>query len=265
MYEHHGKTLKRSLKLLYINVFPMDYHDPKETECLWVLSTGRCGTLTMSQLLDLSPNAVCLHEPMPRFVEQYAGAFGPYIQRGRLSELVRFGRIDITSTIKGLGYWYAEAGHHMTSLAPYIKEVYPKSKFVYLRRDMDGYVQSGYQWNLYDPELDHYLKDRPRPPAHLMTRSEKVAWLWCYINEHICHFLKTIPEDDWYFLDFDKIKNHDLKDFWSQLSRWGVETPDDDKIEPVLFAELNRGTRLKIDKNWHDFNERADKIGRFVC
>jgi len=180
-----------------------------------------------------------------------------------MMELIRLARLEVTSVMKALGYNYAEAGHHMTPLAPFIKSVYPKSRFVYLRRDMDGFAKSAFNWNIYHPENDRHLRNRPKPKEWIKTRGQKCAWLWCRINTFIINYLKTINREDWYFLDFEKIKNHDLGDFFNQMDKWGFEPPREELIESILFAKINQGPRGEVIKDWHMFYERAERIGEF--
>ena len=61
-----GVGTKDMLKYIYIDILPMDLWDGEEIDALWVLSTGRCGTVTLSQILERSPNMVCFHEQIGR-------------------------------------------------------------------------------------------------------------------------------------------------------------------------------------------------------
>jgi hypothetical protein len=266
MTEQLKELGKDSLKMLYIDILPMDFVDPKEVNTLWVLSTGRCGTLTLSQLLDLNPKITCFHEPMPRLWEHSNKAFYDPDDEF-IASMVRTCRIDITSTIHGLGYWYGEAGHRMTPFAPYIKRVFPKAKFIWLMRDLDGFVQSAYQWHWYDLELDKYRDTRlfPDEKFSLVRDLEDarltLAWYWCVTNAFIIDFLKTIDREDWAYIGFNRIKSKFIKErLNTELPPWGLPKINEESMNRVLFHELNKGKREPVEKTWGQFDGWAREI-----
>lgn len=250
---------KGTLKYIYIDILPMDLWDGKEIDALWVLSTGRCGTVTLSQILEQSPNMVCFHEPMPRLMSYFNIAYHNPDDEF-LEKLVHASRIDIMSSIKGLGYMYGEASNRTTPYAPYLKRLFPRSKFIWLMRDMDGFVTSAYHWRWYDLEADKYKDTRLVPPPEAGSRRQVLAWYWCYVNEFISKFVKSISKDDWMFLDFESIRNWDV-DRLDGIFEWlGIGRPNVDKVADILSKELNRGRRHAIERDWEMYDRAAQNI-----
>ena len=251
-----GGFNKDALKLLYVEVFPAHEWDPKEIDSFWVLSTGRCGTATLDRLLALSPTVASFHEPMPRLHRYHALALND--QRNlptSFEDLLYDCRIDLMSAMKQMGFKYAECQHRWTPYARCIKSVFPNTKFIYLRRDMDEFVSSALQWHWYDVGREKYA-----PPEYKDDEGKLLAWFWCKTNEFIQSFLNTIPGEDWMFLDFNSIRKHDWEVFIDMYKWMDVEMPSINKVEFILNEEINRGRRQKIKKGWGDFDERARAI-----
>jgi hypothetical protein len=250
---------KSTLKYLYIDILPMDLWAGEEIDAVWVLSTGRCGTVTTSQILDNSPNLVCFHEPMPRLMTYFNDAYhNPNDEF--LEKLVHASRIDLMSSIKGLGYTYCEASNRTTPYAPYLKRLFPKSKFIWLMRDMDGFVNSAYHWRWYDLKADKYKDTRLVPPPEAGSRRQVLAWYWCYVNQFISEFVGTIDRDDWMFLDFDSIRKWDVDKLTDVFDWIGVGRPSTDGVKDILSRELNRGRRHGIEKDWGMYDSSAQGI-----
>jgi len=250
---------KDTLKLLYVEVFPSHEWNPKEIESYWVLSTGRCATATVDRLLGLSPDVASFHEPMPRLHRYHASALHGDITDYKFFEnLIYDCRIDLMSAMKQMGYKYAECQHRWTPYAPYIKSVFPNTKFIYLRRNMDHFVSSALQWNWYDLEKEMYA-----PSECLDDKGKLLAWFWCETNEMIQSFLETLPNSDWMFLDFNNIRRHDWNKIGEMYQWMDAEVPRADKIEYVLNQVINKGRGEKIKKGWGEFDERARKIYNF--
>jgi hypothetical protein len=232
---------KERLHRMYVEVFPQAIEDPEETEVIWVLSTGRCATMTLSVLLHACENVTCFHEPIPRLMNYYAQALQNYEEYEQLKDMVYSARIDLTSVIKAYGYIYAEAGHPFTPFAYQIKEIYPRAKFIWLERDRDSFVDSALRWGWYNSG-DKYLSYRPfRELAGAFSRETILGRHWVLVTQFINNFVDTINGEDWFYLDFRSIKDNDLRDLFRQLIKWNVEPPTAAMIQQILEAKLNRG------------------------
>lgn len=226
---------------MYVEVFPQAIEDPRETEVVWVLSTGRCATLTLSVLLHACENVTCFHEPIPRLKHHFSDALKRVSVSDILLDLVYSVRIDLTSTVKNFGYVYAEAGHQTTPFAYQIKRIYPKAKFIWLERDRNSFIDSAMRWGWYNSD-DQYIKYRPfYKLIGSVSRETILGKHWDLIHNFIRIFLKTIDETDWLFLSFQRIKDQHISLFFNQLAEWGLETPTEDMIQQILEVKLNKG------------------------
>jgi len=265
---------KNHLKMVYVEIFPANYCPPEDVEAYYVLSTGRCGTKTLDNLLCLSPDVASFHEPMPRLHRYHAQMLHeplinpdfnatPRLRHpnniGLFNNLLLECRIDLVSVVMQMGHKYAECQHRWTPYAPHVKNVFPKTKFIYLRRDMDAFVSSAIQYRWYDMEKETYA-----PPECQDDEGKLLAWFWCKTNELIIRFLKTLAPDEWIFLDFDDIKYHSWEKFIDIFEFMGAESPSDIQIESALVLEYNKGKRGKIKKGWGDFDERAREIYKAI-
>lgn len=259
------KTLqeqKPSLHQVYIEVFPVACLPANSLDCVWALSTGRCGTLTLSQLLDLSPTVIAMHEPMPRLWDLYMES---YLRPNDelYDKIIYTSRIDIVSSMAYLGYAYAETSHRLTFFAPNLKRVFSKSKFIYIRRPMDDVVRSAYLWGWYDPTMDRWVNMRPIPSQRPSDRANLLAWYWCVVNEFVTEFVASLPKEDWFFLDFEDIKTGNIDRFFEMYDWLGVSRPEEGHIEGVLMQRFNRGKNKElyhIKKTWGEYDEREARL-----
>jgi len=246
-------------KQFYIEVFSGETFDPEDIRCLWVLSTGRCGTQTLDGILSACPGMISFHEPMPR-LHSYQSMALHDPKPDLLRELVHASRIDITSFAHRMGKVYAECQHRWTYYAPFVKEVFLKAKFIWLMRDMDEFVRSAIQWHWYDLEQDKYITNRVLPADDCEDQGKLLAWYWCRTNEFIRDFVNTLPADDWAFLDFKQIKEHNLYSLLKPIYELGFDQPHGWLVEKILNEKRNRGKREQIEKGWGDFDDRAKRI-----
>ena len=251
-YSKYDLTQKRVVKMLYSEVLPQARISIEDMRCAWVLSTGRCGTSTMDGILGLSDGVASFHEPMPRLYELNDRA---YVGRHRetLDAIVKYSKCDLISAVNVLGAVYAECSHRMTYYAKSLKHVFPTSKFIYVKRSMDEVVSSAYLREWYKP-ADQFLVGRIKPEMPIEDRKKLLAWYWCATNTFILDFLETLDRKDWFYLDFDAIKNQDYDTFLRLFEWLEVEPPPLGRIEGVLFAEMNYGPRVPVEKNWHEYD-----------
>ena len=113
----------------------------------FVVSTGRAGSRTVANVLSQSPDALCLHEPVPYLVEETAewryGTVETVDLCSRLTES-RPRQID--------GKQYGESANRLSLAIPVLAEAFPDARFVWLTRDGREVVASGHQRGWFDQE-----------------------------------------------------------------------------------------------------------------
>lgn len=171
------------------------YKDVHSSSPVFILSTGRTGTLFLTEALKLSSKVKAHHEPDP--VLNYHGKLGfeselnDYIKGafdGARYELIRDAFI--------LNKTYIETNNRLTFLAPAILSLYPNAKFVYLHRDVAGFVMSGLRRNWYEGTNIHDEGRIVKVEGWAdKSSTAKIAWLWKTTNSYIESFLSQLPED----------------------------------------------------------------------
>jgi glycosyltransferase involved in cell wall biosynthesis len=187
----------------------------------FVLSTGRCGTKTLAQLLDSAPNGRVWHHPKPYLINETLQAY-----HNRIDKVTEFwkARSSIINRTWAEGLIHGETDHNMTPFCDIIKEEIPASKFVVLVRDPRDFVQSGMRRNYYHGHP--WDSGRLRPPAgiaewdrwHAMDQFEKICWLWRETYEYILKAAQKIAPERVFILRFedliaDFVKTAELFDF----------------------------------------------------
>jgi hypothetical protein len=113
----------------------------------FVVSTGRCGSKSIADLLNASPDCVCVHELEPRLIsEATAYLYGDL----RHEEAVTLLRSTRPSTRNGKQF--GESNHKLSYLIPAINAAFPDAKFVWLVRDGRRTVESMYKRGWYRGE-----------------------------------------------------------------------------------------------------------------
>jgi len=219
----------------------------KKTNCFFVLSTGRSGTATLAELLNLSPEIESYHEPPPTLVKERQSAFHEAsINPEKYSRIFIKARSGIMAQAKYQNKIYAETSARMTFFAPAIKEICPNARFIHLFRHPGAVVRSGMRrkWYGNNNMLDKY---RINPSAddpffHEWTTAsafEKICWYWNAYNNFGLQFGATIPAERILLLkaeDLFKGKAKTLKRLYQFI---GVECPSHDLIETVLKRKVN--------------------------
>ena len=111
---------------------------------VWVLSTGRCGTLALQRFLETEPSTMPYHrnssavfpqtESTLLFHRFMSGHFDrDVIERAMLQAFVRHAMDHLRAAQQGRQF--VAVSHAPTPAAPLLKAVYPGSRFINLKRD----------------------------------------------------------------------------------------------------------------------------------
>ena len=174
----------------------------EKAKCCFVLSTGRCGTGLMTELLYTIPRIDVVHRPAPELIYQskLAYLFGhEKPECYRISALhSRYEPIRASYLSGGI---FVETNNRITFFAPYFADIFKKACFVHLVRNPKGFVRSGLRRGYYtgnivdegrivpraqDPVCEHWVE---------MSQTEKIAWLWNATNQYIEEFKKKVGKE----------------------------------------------------------------------
>ena len=227
----------------------------RRLRCIFVLSTGRCGTKTLAHLLDLAPDIAAHHEPKPRFLkkthqaymqdrraDRYADSFTKRYLEARL-----YSHADEQHMRQALrrGILYAECSNRLTYVAGDLARFLPRSRFIFLHRDPAGTVRSGMRRAYYAGHVWDHARITPRPGtagAQQWLRwdaFQRTCWYWNEVNMLALAFLKTLPPERIFTLpsaDLFAARPETI----DGLFRWcGVKPPDASRVNDVLSQSLN--------------------------
>ncbi len=220
--------------------------------CVFVLSTGRVGSQTLTALLALSPAVVAEHEPFPRLVKT---SFDAYLEGGDLAASERWrtavyaARDDLVCEASRRGKIYVETNNRLTYLAPVLAACFPASKFIHLHRHPYEVVRSAMRRGYYQSHNWDFARVRPRPGEELaarwdeLPRLEKCGWFWARINEEARAFMRTLPPERALDLRADLLFAGDEPTLRRIFSFVGVDFPPRELVEEVLGQKLNAAQR----------------------
>ena len=151
----------------------------------FVVGTGRCGTVTVTELLNRSPHIKAGHEVPPvliREATQYANGELPH-------------NVAVDLLRRSYDEFDVVVNHKLSTMIPAIKEAYPDAKFIWLVRRAPGFVASAIARKWYVSLRGTWEKNRLDWRAddsrvtwrlwELMTQVDKCAWHWAHINKII--------------------------------------------------------------------------------
>ncbi len=167
---------------------------------VWVLSTGRTGTHTLTELFRLSPKADAFHEPSP---ELFGFSYDYHMQRISRGEALRtlmYLRDEIVFRSYRDGFVYIETNNRVTYLADLLLELYPGSRFLYLYRNPYDFIRSGMRRRYFRGHMRDSTRIVPAPSDPYFgewdhfSHIEKVAWYWAAVNSHCIRFTEQLPD-----------------------------------------------------------------------
>lgn len=169
---------------------------------VFVLSTGRCGTKWLTELLRHDPRMWVNHSDYPELIRHSRLAYEQYEKAPRLfQEIVRATRDGYVLSAHSRNQVYVETNNRITFFARAIRAVYPRARFIHLVRHPGDFVRSGLRRGWYHGGRHDVgrIRDTANPKAwEAMADVEKIAWLWNETNRYIEDFLATLDAPDSY-------------------------------------------------------------------
>jgi len=169
---------------------------------VFFLSTGRCGTAWLTEVLNQSKKLDVYHTPVPELI--YHSRL-PYDNRtDDLKMVVDVARYEYIRNSFLLNRDYVETNNRVTFFAYQLAELYPKAKFVHIIRNPHDFIKSGLPRDWYS---GNHLHDEGRIIPIIeninwedCSLTEKIAWLWMETNMFITNFGKSIDQSRYHIL-----------------------------------------------------------------
>lgn len=241
---------------------------------VFFLSTGRCGTNWFTVLLSNDNSLKVFHEPKPNLGVQGRIAYELYTRSDfhpGESEASLLREIVLTGREQYLRYSYksqrrfVETNNQISFLAPAISEIFPGAKFIHLNRHPGEFVRSAMRRNFYNTTDDiKRIVPVETDPAHEQWNNfspiEKNSWLWTATNTFIEKFKSTLPAENHYYFDFNKLDEDNIHNLCAFLN---VDI-DKNRIRKMLRQPVNaqQSGQVKGYSNWS--NEEKSALHR-IC
>jgi hypothetical protein len=217
--------------------------------CVFVLSTGRTGTMTLARLLNLSPSVEAVHEPTPKLVKASFDAYmegGPAVSDAKWKDVVRAAREELVYEANKRGKVYVETNNRMTYLASAAKRAFPASKFIHIYRHPYDVIVSEFRRGVYESHNWDYARIRPRRDNDRyerwdrMSPLEKIAWYWSAVNSESLDFLESLPSQDTLGVRSEDLFARDEDCLETLFEFAESDLPPRLMIEEILRQRLNR-------------------------
>jgi hypothetical protein len=216
--------------------------------CIFVLSTGRVGTVTLSELFNLSSNILSFHEPQP---ELYAMSKRAYLDgmtgcEGVWDDVFMSLRTELIESALADGVGYVETSPQCTFLATAIYRTIPNVKFIHMAGHPATVVRSGMRRGWYEGHPADATRIIPKEDSEIfkswsdMGQLAKNAWLWSETNKWIFEFTSSLPEENYLYLKSEDIFSCN-KNILNKLYRFcSSGFPREDKIKKILSHNYNK-------------------------
>ena len=226
-------------------VLALEY--PADTP-LFVLSTGRSGTITLAALLSLTPQAHTWHEPGPDlFRLAHQVYLTPGADRQLVAEALLLARAPLWQSANLAGKRYVEVSHQVAFLAPFLYHLLPPARFLHLTRAPGPFVRSAIRFGWYSDPQRVGFRPRPHPgtPVAATWNDQdafaKNVWLWQEVNRFSRDFLGTLPPGQGLHLRAEDIFSGRPDTLHQLYALVDSEPPPRRRIVRVLGQQLNAG------------------------
>lgn len=219
-------------------------------EPVFVLSTGRVGTMLLTRLFELEEGLHIEHEALPEMLFAGKTAYSAPDNIEFAKGAFMAGRYEAIRDCHMQGQRYVETNNRLTFFAPAMAELFPKAKFIHLLRHPDSFVSSGIQRNWYTGKtITDEGRIQPPSDAGAQTTQDKIAWLWNATNAFIDEF-KEGPGKDRTLT----VRSEDLFSNVEEAQRimnWLDFKANTASIKRVLDTPVNKSRKKKVKQDYN--------------
>ena len=180
----------QELEVLLKDIKNRVYHDENRAEsseiinaeAFFILSSGRCGSKTLNEVLNTADNVKTFHTSKPEMGQGVLDAYRNGTDKKAFLSQYHYPLIQQTSKD---GYIFGETAPAITAFADVLAESIPTSKFVILVRNPLTFIRSALFHNFYHGHADDVYRFTPIKGTDEYARwrkrgnqAEKICWLW---------------------------------------------------------------------------------------
>lgn len=217
---------------------------------VFVLSTGRVGTMLLTCLFELEKGLHIEHEALPEML--YTGKLA-YADPGNIEftkGAFMAGRYEAIRDCQLQNLRYVETNNRLTFFAPAMAALFPNAKFIHLLRHPGSFVSSGIQRNWYTGKtITDEGRIAPAKDSGIERQQDKIAWLWNATNAFIDDFKEGAGKDRTL-----TVRSEDLFSNAEEAERilnWLDFKTDKTSIQKVLNRPVNTSRKKKIQQEYN--------------
>ncbi|NVK26717.1 MAG: sulfotransferase [Flavobacteriia bacterium] len=223
----------------------------REESPIFVLSTGRAGTMLLTRVFELVQGVEVYHEPYPDLLYPGKMAFENQQNVEFAKGAFLAGRYELIRDAYIRSSRYIETNNRVTFFAEAIAQLFPNAKFIHLIRKPESFIASGLErgWYAGKSITDEGRIRSEDPDFDSWKLEDKLAWLWNETNQY-CETFRSKYQDRTYFLKSEDLFSN--PNAIAELFHWlNLSVPSKSEIAKVIEKPVNsgRGQKPKFDYN----------------
>lgn len=267
-----GKVEK---KLSLLNLKESGYTDLINP--VFVLSTGRCRTHWITNLLSDQKKVFVEHNPEISFLEEGKAIYESLLRQKErtplLKQLVFTARDNIWLDCAKRGLRYIETNNRITFAAPILRNELKDSKFLHLTRDPIDFIISGrnrdwYKGNSHDLGR---ISMMDKKEWEKLSLNQKIGWLWKETNKFILESTKGLPSDRYMCIASEDLNEHSLKEVMkflelqpNTINKSKLGTITNSQKDSIKLNRENIIEELEGASFYEEFKKTANQFGYMV-
>ena len=217
---------------------------------VFVLSTGRVGTMLLTRLFELEKGLNIEHEALPEMLYTGKLAYADPSNIEFTKGAFMAGRYEAIRDCQLQNLRYVETNNRLTFFAPAMAALFPNAKFIHLLRHPDSFVSSGIQRNWYTGKtITDEGRIAPAKDSGIERQQDKIAWLWNATNAFIDDFKEGAGKDRTL-----TVRSEDLFSNAEEAERilnWLDFKADKTSIQKVLNRPVNTSRKKKTQQEYN--------------
>ena len=217
---------------------------------VFVLSTGRVGTMLLTRLFELEKGLNIEHEALPEMLYTGKLAYADPSNIEFTKGAFMAGRYEAIRDCQLQNLRYVETNNRLTFFAPAMAALFPNAKFIHLLRHPDSFVSSGIQRNWYTGKtITDEGRIAPAKNSGIERQQDKIAWLWNATNAFIEDFKEGAGKDRTL-----TVRSEDLFSNAEEAERilnWLDFKADKTSIQKVLNRPVNTSRKKKTQQEYN--------------
>ena len=213
----------------------------QNSQPIFVISTGRVGTMLLAKLFETCKNTEVFHEAQPDMIFAGRYAFENPQNLEWMKGAAVSGRYELIRDSYLKGKRYVETNNRLTFLSPALAELFPKARFIHLLRNPHSFIKSGLQRDWYSGKTitDEGRIVRGDDNFEMLSTADKVAWLWNMTNQ-FCEDFKTQFGKSRAFTIKSESLFHSTKDTCELFDWLELKPPNQIYLEKLLRRPMNK-------------------------